>query len=430
MFTVRSPHIHRLAIAPLAALAIAVGVTSCSSNPTQKASPTIASSVAWSSPGPSTVGSFYDPPADMKPAPQGTLIREQVVTGVPGVPSEAKLWRVLYHSRTIAGADIAVSGYVVIPTSAAPSGGRPIITWAHGTTGVARICAPSLFSNASDASGIYLAPDLTQYIQSGYIVAATDYQGLGGPTVHPYLVGQSEGQNVLDAALAAGHLPGASASNKVIIVGHSQGGHSALFAGQLAPQYTPSLNVLGTVAIAPLTEVATALPLALQMGANESALLVSAAYAWSNTYSDLPMNSIFDSSAIPTIDKLETTTCENQVSKGLAKLPPNKILLTSFASNSALVKHLAENSPGSVHTQSPILILQGAADTTIPDILAEMFEKNQCPAVNDNMALRLYPGATHGTVLKASSSDMLSWISDRFAGTPAATGCSAITVTP
>ncbi len=411
-----------------AALLLAAALlAACSSSPATPTGAVKPMTVAWSSPGPSTVPSFYDPPSPLQPAAPGTLIREEKVTGVPGFPANATLWRILYHSRSISGADIAVSGYIAVPTAPAPSAGRPVITWAHGTTGVARICAPSLFSRASDASGIYLAPGLSQFIDAGYVVAATDYQGLGGPGVHPYLVGQAEGQNVLDAARAARHLSGAHASSRVVIVGHSQGGHAALFAVQLARTYAPDLHIAGTVAIAPLTETSKALPLAEQFG--ETDLLSMAGFAWSHTYTDLPMTSFFVAAAIPTIDKLMTTTCGNQIYTAMQSIPAAHVLAPGFASNPALVAHLHQNDPGMVHTDSPILIAQGTADTTVPDVLAETFEADQCPAVHDNLALRLYPGATHGTVLTSASHDIISWIHDRFAGTPVAPGCSSTTVT-
>ena len=427
----RARHIRTSSLIKLSALVAlsTVILASCSSS-----SPAIPNSLGatiapmqWTSPGPSQVPAFYNPPSNLKPEPQGTIIRSQKITGVPGFPSNASLWRILYYSKNIYGNDIAVSGYLAIPKSSPLPTGRPIITWAHGTTGVARICAPSIFTNASDGSGIYLAPDLTSYINSGYIVAATDYEGLGGPGTHPYLVGQSEGQNVLDAALAAQKFPGSHASNSVVIVGHSQGGQAALYAGQLAPSYAPSLNVVGTVAIAPLTETAEALPIALKLGPGEISLLASAGYAWSKTYKDLPLTSIFYPSAIAKITKLETSTCENQVQNAIAKMNPNKIILPGFANLSSLKTYLQENSPGAVHTQSPILILQGLADTTIPAILAETFEKTQCPAVDDNLQLELYPGATHTGVLKPSASTMLSWIKQRLANQPVTPGCSQST---
>src|SRR5690349_15246867 len=139
-------------------------------------------------------GDFYTPPANMAKKAPGTLIRSTPITA----PSGAKAWKVLYHSRSVDGRDIAVSGVVVVPTGAAPKGGRPVVTWAHGTAGLGDQCAPS---KAADAAASL--PFVKQLVDAGYVVAATDYEGLGTPGVHPYLVGESEGRSVLDAARAA-----------------------------------------------------------------------------------------------------------------------------------------------------------------------------------------------------------------------------------
>ena len=90
---------------------------------------------------------FYTPPANMAKKAPGTLIRSTPITA----PSGAKAWKVLYHSRSVDGRDIAVSGVVVVPTGAAPKGGRPLVTWAHGTTGLGDQCAPSKAADAASA---------------------------------------------------------------------------------------------------------------------------------------------------------------------------------------------------------------------------------------------------------------------------------------
>ena len=92
---------------------------------------------------------------------------------------------------------------------------------------------------------------LQTFLDAGYVVAATDYEGLGTPGLHPSLVGESEGRGVLDAARAARGMKAAAAGSKALVFGLSEGGHSALFAGELAASYAPELRVLGVAAVAP-----------------------------------------------------------------------------------------------------------------------------------------------------------------------------------
>jgi hypothetical protein len=71
----------------------------------------------------------------------GTLVS---VEAMPGAPEGATAYRILYWSTDIAGEPIEVSGVVVAPEGDAPPSGRPVVAWAHPTTGVVSRCAPSL----------------------------------------------------------------------------------------------------------------------------------------------------------------------------------------------------------------------------------------------------------------------------------------------
>src|SRR3974390_2951179 len=133
---------------------------------------------------------FFLAPRPLPPAPAGTVIRSQQLPAGGTLLGGGRAYRVLFHSTSISGADIAESGLVVVPGGSPPPGGFPVVSWAHGTTGVAAGCAPSLEGTSS-------LPDLRALLRDRVIVAATDYEGLGGPGVHPYLVGLSEAQGVL-----------------------------------------------------------------------------------------------------------------------------------------------------------------------------------------------------------------------------------------
>lgn len=131
-----------------------------------------------------------------------------------------------------------------------------MITWAHGTTGVADTCAPSrdFVGTPTPTGETYINPELTAWLQAGYAVLRTDYEGLGTPGNHPYLVGTSEGRSVLDIVSAARQLD-AQIGRRFLIAGHSQGGHAALFAAGLAQSWARGLVLRGTVAFAPASHL-------------------------------------------------------------------------------------------------------------------------------------------------------------------------------
>lgn len=159
---------------------------------------------------------FYDAPASLADGPPGSLVRQEPMDGAP---LGASAFRVLYRSTGLKGEPILVSGVVIVPQGPPPPDGRPIVAWAHPTSGIVPRCAPSL--------AIFLFQQiqgLRSMVARGYIVAATDYPGLGTPGPHPYLVGESEGRAVLDIVRVARDVPGAGGAKDFALWGHSQGG--------------------------------------------------------------------------------------------------------------------------------------------------------------------------------------------------------------
>ena len=147
-------------------------------------------------------------------------------------------------------------------------------------------CAPS-------RSGVGSIPYLDPLLDARMIVVATDYEGLGTPGIQPYLVGQSEAQGVLDAARAARSLVGRAASNTVVVIGYSQGGQAALFAGQIAQSYAPELYRRRGGGGGPGHLAHRARPPVPGARTDADAgFAVMALYAWSATYGDLPLTSV------------------------------------------------------------------------------------------------------------------------------------------
>ena len=137
-----------------------------------------------------------------------------------------------------------------IPKTKPPKGGWPVISYAHGTTGVSDECAPSRDSatNLAHPYISYIYPVLDAWVKKGYAVMRTDYQGLGTPGVHPFLIGAAEGRGVIDIVRAARQL-NAKVGKRWISAGHSQGGHAALFAGAAGAPWAPELKLRGVARV-------------------------------------------------------------------------------------------------------------------------------------------------------------------------------------
>ena len=420
----RSRTIERAASVACGILLAAGGLTACSSSnasaPASSTSPSISASAT-------TGSAFYAPPKPLPAAAPGTLIRSVRVTGVPGVPAGATVWRILFHSTTIYGADTAESGYVIAPSAAAPAGGYPVIAWAHGTSGFSAPCAPSLFTNSGGGSGPYLLPSLDRYLKAGYVVSAADYQGLGvADGVHPYLLGSSEGRAVLDATRAAGHLQGLHTADSVIIYGHSQGGHAALFAAEMAPTYAPDLHVLGVVAAAPATGLSTLISIiGTPDGSQFMPFSVPTAYSWTQTYTDLPVTEVFTPTGEQFAAAQVANGCGEQLSKQIADqhLTPAQTFPVSAESDPNVLAHARSNDPGGVLTSMPMLVVQGTSDGTVPPPLTDVYVTTKACPIHDKIEYLHVTGATHGTVVFVAAPAIVSWMNARLANKKAPTTC-------
>ena len=358
----------------------------------------------------STGDAFYLPPVPLPTGKPGALIRAEPITA----PAGAHAWRVLSHTKSIAGQDTALSGVIVAPDGPAPKGGRPIVAWAHGTTGLADSCAPS---KAVDAAS--RIPFVNELLAAGYVVAATDYQGLGTPGVHQYLVGESEGRAVLDTARVARQLP-TGAGKRVLIGGHSQGGHAALFASEIAPKYAPDLKVLGTAAGSPVTDVQQFLELAASSPFT-AGFLVMGAEGYLVAYPELSKAPLLTESAAARAS-VAVDRCASDAIIAYAGDAPGSVFTSDLNQIAIWREKLVENSPGNRRAVAPILVWQGAADTLTPASLVAPYVPKAC-AKGSVVEYHEYAGANHGSVLDAAKNDVLAFFAARLNGTPPKSSC-------
>ena len=84
-------------------------------------------------------------------------------TQVPG----ARAWKVLYRSTDLHGNEVAVSGWSSRRSGRRRPGGRPVVTFAHGTTGLARACAPSSVADPAKDALMFFEPRSGDTMDSG-----------------------------------------------------------------------------------------------------------------------------------------------------------------------------------------------------------------------------------------------------------------------
>jgi acetyl esterase/lipase len=189
------------------------------------------------------VSSFYTWQGEITATP-GKLLRQEKLEPTLGLASAGTDLRILYSSMN--GVDgktpVAVSGLLFLPKGEPPHAAWPLLAWAHGTVGMADICAPSW-------AGLPLRVEavLNAWLDHGFAIVATDYQGLGTPGPHPYLAVRPAAYDVLDSVRAVQQAFPAI-GKKIVLAGYSQGAGPVLGAGAFQASYAPGLDIRGIVA--------------------------------------------------------------------------------------------------------------------------------------------------------------------------------------
>lgn len=352
--------------------------------------------------------------ADTSP---GALVSAEAM---PGAPEGAQAVRVVYWSTSPSGAPVKVSGVIVTPAGEAPAGGRPVVAWAHPTTGVVSRCAPSL------ASGFFgSVQGLGEMLRKGFVVTATDYPGLGTPEVHPYLVGESEARAVIDSVRAARGLAGTQAGDRFVVWGHSQGGHAALFTGIIVARYAPELKLLGVAAAAPATDLATLMSddMGTSGGNNTTAMTL---WSWARFYG-VPLDAVVAPQAAPVVERL-AGLCLESLSDAVSRVGPTEalekgfLLVQNLADREPWHRLLTENSPGPLPVSLPVFLSQGASDPLVRPAITEAYRDLLCKAGN-RVDFVLLAKVGHLLIAHDTAADAVAWMAGRFAGEPAPDNC-------
>lgn len=368
--------------------------------------------IGWSASRPDRPDEFYR----AAPAgPPGTVLRVERFTR--DVPTGARGWRVLYVTTDGADRPAVASAIVLAPL---PPGPHSTVLWTHGTTGIVSGCAPSLLSQPF-ANVPALAPALAR----GWVFIAPDYVGLGTQGPHGYLIGAAEARPSLDAVRAARQLSALSLRPAVVVWGHSQGGHAALWTAELAPSYAPDVRIAGVAAMAPATDLP---PMLARIQATPVGGIMSAyvLHAYAAAYPDVRIEDY-----VRPIKRMLVADMAGRCLDGgraLASVASSLAIggapFATDPTTGPLGRRLAENVPRG-RIDAPVLIAQGEADELVAPDLQAAYARQRC-AAGQAIAYRRYPGADHLSLVApgaALEADLLEWTAERFAGRSAESTC-------
>jgi acetyl esterase/lipase len=351
---------------------------------------------------------FYGVPDPIPAGEHGDLVRWQVVES-----SFTHRYRIMYRSDTVSGAPTVVTALIEAPEDIAPFGGWNLLLYGHGTTGLADICAPSTVVDGDFADGDFANEfeSIGNATNEGWVVAATDYEGLGGPGSHPMLVGVSEGRSMLDAGRAARQIPGLYVGDTTAVAGFSQGGHAALWATQLAAEWTPEQPIVGTVVGSAASEVAAlASWAASQPQLSALAVGIVAGLVTVHPEALAGLGQVLTPAGIGLIGQWDAH-CFNEelglqgpfVAADPAGVEPFATLMTA-------------NTAGTVATPAPLLIFHSDADERVPIAQSDALLARLC-AAGQVVERRVIPGGPHTAGSASVQRDGVPWLTGLAAGT-------------
>ncbi len=344
----------------------------------------------------------------------GTLLTLDPLDSDASLSSAGQNWRIVYQSEDGDGDPIVVSGSVAVPPGKAPKGGWPVVSWGHGTTGYADVCAPSAQGTEGLAPDAYLDVMKTfvdHWVAKGYAVARTDFEGLGTPGGHPYMNAVSAANTLTDIVRAARQVD-KSIGKTWVTMGHSQGGQAAIAAAQIGPKRAPELKLVGAVSIAPggvgLSQTpawARNAPPGSEAIQPYIPLIVLGAAAGD---SSIDPSTILSEDASALVD-FTRSGCLGQANA--PKPIPMEKLFRADADLSELETYLEAQDPLKLAPKVPVLLQAGEADKQVALAGVQGMQQAYC-AKKTSVTFRKYAGLDHRPMLMdpAPLRDAEAWI--------------------
>lgn len=360
------------------------------------------------------VSDFYYIGSDDILSEPGVFLRQESLQPHQSLPGVSKALRLLYTSTD--GLDgesiVTVSGSLFLPSGEAPEGGWPIILWSHGTVGIADVCAPSWTGYVP-----FHQKYLQQWLNQGYAIVASDYQGLGTAGTHPYLATRPAAYSNLDLIRAIKSLK-YNLSEKVVVVGQSQGAGAAIATAAFAPDYAPQIELLGVVATGvpffspeALIAVQQARPqdkVDPMLGYNFLALTLV-----EQLLPEFKLGDYVYQSVLPTA-RAVSNVCNRDMRKRISKEGLTYNITFKRSPEEPLKVAFSQMGYPTFNINVPIYLGAGSTDRDTPPRMQASFAKKAC-AAGSVMEVYLYEGFDHLAVLNHSTVDSIGFVKNLLA---------------
>jgi hypothetical protein len=356
---------------------------------------------------------FYDPPATL-PGQPGEVVRSLKV--LFDKKYDVFGTAVMYGSTTATGEPNVVTGSVYVPKTAwTGPGSRPIVSFAPGTQGLGDRCAPT---QSLPIGKNYEQASIKGLLDQGWAVAVTDYEKLGPPGDHTYVVKDAEAHATLDIVRAALRLPdaaawGIGAASPVALWGYSQGGQAAAGAAEIETTYAPELDVRGVVAGGVPSDLGGMIDHLDGAGNQFFAFLAFAAVGLNSAYPELDLESYLNDEGTALFTDNRDVCLFDGITLGMgrhiAELTTSNPLETQ-----AWQDRIAEQRLGSVAPTAPVFLYHGSTDQIVPTVLGQSLRTAWC-GIGAQVLYKEYP-VDHLGGISVGLADGVGFLTARFAG--------------
>lgn len=348
---------------------------------------------------------------DYHDLPVGTVTQQEPMTLPSAMQSIATGVRVWYVSTDTHGEKFLVTGAIITPNDR-PSHPK-IVAWAHGTTGTDDHCAPSANLDVFWPEAVAA---VSSYLEHGWVVAATDYQGLGGTGDHEYIVGDSEGRAVIDSVRAARNLDN-HLSDQWVVSGHSEGAQAALFTGQIADTYGQGLSLKAAIAISPVSNFEAIVPGILGSPLQGyDAFILSGLHAFDPSVDVSSILGQQGNNLYPTLQ----TGCWEEVLGAYAGLNANQMIHSGQFPGSVITEIASYADPAQEASTIPVFLVNGTQDVPLIFFTGDL--QSQVCAYGTSTEQE-FVDADHDNTPIASTGIVGDYITARFAGQTAPSNC-------
>jgi hypothetical protein len=191
---------------------------------------------------------FYGVPKGIEGLSNGAIIDAREVTATQySYPIDAKAFQVRFKTQDTTGAASAYITTVLVPTTPwAGSGPRPVLSYQMPEDGVGLKCSPSWVLTHGVTAPTNTTPDahtVASAVERGWTVVVPDYEGPNSA----WLGGKGQARGVLDSLRAARAYAPAGIDTKapIGVWGYSGGAIATSTAAQLQPSYAPDVKLAG-----------------------------------------------------------------------------------------------------------------------------------------------------------------------------------------